>query len=132
MTRYLQSVALDAAIAQASKPLDGSLQSAMFSFDAEPGIVAADVRDRAAQSGATLASLLAAKFVLDRCEELPAIKAKLQPLFAELAEARAAEVEAARLASIARQAIRQDIEAKRQVALAAIEAEAAEKLAAVS
>jgi hypothetical protein len=92
MSRYLQTVALDAAIKDARLHLDCSLQSAAHAFDAEPGTVANDLADRAATDvRKRLAGLLAAKDVLDHCPELPAIRATLDPLFAELAEARAIE-----------------------------------------
>jgi hypothetical protein len=91
--RYLQAVALDAAIKEARLHLDTSLQCAGHAFDAELGTVANDLADRANQSGSRLASLLAVKNVLEACDELPAIRKKLDPLFQELAEAQKRETE---------------------------------------
>jgi hypothetical protein len=119
MNRYLQDVALDAAIKDARLHLDCSLQSASHAYDAELGTVANDLADRANQSGSRLASLLAVKDVLDNCPELPAIRATLDPLFQELADARAreaaqqaAKVAAQRAVQAAEEAARADLEAK--------------------
>lgn len=133
MSRFLQSQAIDAAVAEAAKTLDFSLQSASFAFSADPSAVADDILGRAnSDAGRNLAALLAAKFVLDGCPELPSIREKLAPLFAELAAARAAEAEAARVASLKRQALRDDLAAKRAVLLAELEAEELAALESVS
>jgi hypothetical protein len=119
MSRYQQFLALDAAIIESRRTLDFSLQSAFHAFDVEPGVVANDLAHRATESGGRLASLLAAKNVLDACPELPNIRATLDPLFAELAEARAREadqhaatVAAKRAVQAAEEAARAGLEAK--------------------
>jgi len=120
MSRYLQSVALDDAVKQARLQLDASLQCAGHAFDSELGTVVNDLSDRAnTDAGKRLAGLLAAKDVLDNCPELPAIRKQLDPLFQELAEARAreadqhaAKVAAQRAVQAAEEAARADQEAK--------------------
>jgi hypothetical protein len=120
MNRYLQSIALPDAIAEARKDLSFSMESTLWSFDAELGEVANDLADRAnTEVGKRLAVLLAAKDVLDNCPELPAIRKTLDPLFQELAEARAreadqqaAKVAAQRAVQAAEEAARADLEAK--------------------
>jgi hypothetical protein len=90
----LQSVALDDAVKQARLHLDASLQCAVFAFDAELGAVANDLADRAnTEVGKRLAGLLAVRDVLTSCTELADIRARLDPLFAELAEAQKRETE---------------------------------------
>jgi hypothetical protein len=119
MNRYLQAVALDAAVKEARLHLDAALQCAGHAFDAELGVVANDLAARANESGSRLASLLAVKNVLDACDDLPAIRKKLAPIFQELDEARtreadqlAAKVAAQRAVQSAEQAARADLEAK--------------------
>jgi hypothetical protein len=120
MTRYRQFIDLDAAIIESRRTLDFSLQSAFHAFDAEPGAVANDLAERASyEAGKRLAGLLAVREVLNTCPELPAIRATLDPLFAELTEARAreadqqaAKVAAQRAVQTAEEAARADLEAK--------------------
>jgi hypothetical protein len=120
MNRYLQSKALTDAIKEARKDLDFSLQSTVWSYEAELGEIANDLAARAdSAAGRKLAALLAAKDVLDACPELPAIRKTLDPLFQELAEARAreadqqaAKVAAQRAVQAAEEAARADLEAK--------------------
>ena len=123
MSRYLQFIALDAAIIESRRTLDFSLQSAFHPFDAEPGAVANDLAERASyEAGKRLAGLLAVKDVLDHCPELPAIRKQLDPLFQELDEAREREAEEARLASLAAQEKRIALQAAREKAIAQVEA----------
>ncbi len=96
MNRYLQSKALTDAIKEARKDLDFSLQSTVWSYGAELGEIANDLAARAdSPVGQKLASLMAAKDVLDACPELPSITAKLDPIFADLQRARAHEEQSA-------------------------------------
>jgi hypothetical protein len=120
MNRYLQFIALPDAIAEARKDLSFSMESTLWSFNAELGEVANDLAARADSSaGRKLASLLAIKYVIDHCPDLPSITHKLDPLFAELTEARAreadqqaAKVAAQRAVQTAEDAARADLEAK--------------------
>jgi hypothetical protein len=92
LTRYLQSIALPDAIAEARKDLSFSMESTLWSFNAELGEVANDLAARAdSAAGRRLASLLAIKYVIDHCPELPAIRATLDPIFEELENAKARE-----------------------------------------
>jgi hypothetical protein len=96
LNRYLQSIALPDAIAEARKNLSFSMESTLWSFDAELGEVSNDLAARAdSAAGRRLAALLAAKDVLDACPELPSITAKLDPIFADLQRARAHEEQSA-------------------------------------
>jgi len=119
MNRHRQSAALDAAIREARLHLDAALQCAAHDFDVELGFIANDLAARANESGSRLAALLAVKNVLDNCPDLPSIRQTLDPLFAELAEARAreadqhaAKVAAQRAVQAAEEAARADLEAK--------------------
>lgn len=78
-----------------------------------------------------LAELRELKAVLDTRATRAAVEL-LQPLFAELATARAAEAEAESAASHARQVVRDQAEAKRLAVLADLEREESAELAAVS
>ena len=78
-----------------------------------------------------LAELRTLKSVL-ATPELAAAVEKLDPLFVELAAARAAEAEAEAAASHARQVVRDEAEQKRAAALEALAAEEERELAAVS
>jgi hypothetical protein len=93
MNRYLQFIALPDAIAEARKDLSFSMESTLWSFNAELGEVANDLAARCADSaaGRRLAALLAAKYLIDHCAELKSIIAKLGPIFEELENAKARE-----------------------------------------
>lgn len=124
MSRHRQAAALEIAIADARKELDFSLQSASYSWDAELGTVANDLAERASYpAGRRLAGLLAVKSVFENCQELPAIRKALDPLFSELEAAKAHEAEEARLASIAAQEKRAALDAAREKAVAEVEAQ---------
>jgi sugar phosphate isomerase/epimerase len=120
LNRYLQSIALPDAIAEARKDLSFSMESTLWSFNAQLGEVANDLAARAdSAAGRRLASLLAIKYVIDHCPELPAIRATLDPIFEELenAKAREADQQAAKVAAqlavqAAEEAARADLEAK--------------------
>ena len=132
MSRYLQSVAIDQAIAEAAKTLDFSLQSAAFSFNADPAAVAADLTQRCdSDAGRNLAALLAARYVIDQCSELPAIRARLAPIFAELATAQESEAAAAHQAALAAAELREKLESEKAAALRAIDEKFAPQLAAI-
>jgi hypothetical protein len=123
IARFLQNAAIDRAIAEARRDVDMSLQSASFEFDTDVAEVAVDLLQRAdAPLGHKLASLLAAKHTLESCPDLPGIKARLDPLYLELASAREREAEEARLASLAAQEKRIALQAAREKALAQLEA----------
>jgi hypothetical protein len=122
MNRYLQSVALDSALKESRLHLDASLQSAGHAFDAELGTVANDLAARANESGSRLASLLAVKNVLDACDELPAIRKSLDPLFQELAEAQKRESEELAAKIAADRAIAERKRIATEKALAEVEA----------
>jgi hypothetical protein len=115
MNRYLQFIALPDAIAEARKDLSFSMESTLWSFDAELGEVSNDLAARAdSAAGRKLAALLAAKDVLDHCADLPSITAKLDPIFEELETAKAREskeaadtLSAKRVLEAARQAAEQ-------------------------
>jgi hypothetical protein len=92
MNRYLQFIALPDAIAEARKDLSFSMESTLWSFETELGEVSTDLAARADSSaGRKLAALLAAKYVIDHCSDLPSITAKLAPIFKELETAKARE-----------------------------------------
>jgi hypothetical protein len=92
MNRYLQFIALPDAIAEARKDLSFSMESTLWSFNAELGEVSNDLAARADSAGGRrLAALLAAKDVLDACPELAEITAELDPIFKELETAKARE-----------------------------------------
>jgi len=113
MNRYLQSKALTDAIKEARKDLDFSLQSTVWSYEAELGEIANDLAARAdSAAGRRLAALLAAKDVLDACPELAEITAKLDPIFEELENAKARESKEAAEGLAAKRAL----EAARQAA----------------
>jgi hypothetical protein len=96
LNRYLQSIALPDAIAEARKDLSFSMESTLWSFDAELGEVSNDLAARAdSAAGRRLAALLAALNVLDHCADLPSITANLDPIFADLQRARAHEEQSA-------------------------------------
>jgi hypothetical protein len=123
MARFLQSRAIDLAIAQAQRTVDLSLQSACFAHDTDLGTVASDLTQRADTDAARLlASLLGIKFTLDQCPELPAIEKEIGPAFDEWQARRVAEAEAARLAGIAENARRAAMEESKRQALAEVEA----------
>jgi hypothetical protein len=123
MSRFLQNRAIDLAIAQARQTVDLSLQSAYFPHDADLAAVGADLAQRADSKAAQLlASLLAVKFTLDECGDLPGIEKEIGPAFDEWQARRVAEAEAARLAGIAENARRAAMEESKRQALAEVEA----------
>jgi hypothetical protein len=122
MTRFLQSRAIDLAIAQAQRTIDLSLQSAFFPFDADLAAVASDLGQRADTTTAQLlASLLAIRHVLDQCPEAAAAEKELGPIYDEWQARKVAESEAARLQGIAENARRAAMEKAKAQAIAEIE-----------
>jgi hypothetical protein len=124
MNRYLQSKALTDAIKEARKDLDFSLQSTVWSYEAELGEIANDLAARVfSPVGQKLASLLAAKDVLDACPELPSITAKLDPIFKELETAKARELKEAADTLSAKRALEAAQKAAEQRLLAQVDAD---------
>jgi hypothetical protein len=124
MNRYLQSIALPDAIAEARKDLSFSMESTLWSFDAELGEVANDLAARAdSAAGRRLAALLAAKDVLDASPELAEITAKLDPIFKELETAKAFETKQAADTLSAKQALEAAQKAAEQRLLAEVDAD---------
>jgi hypothetical protein len=124
LNRYLQSIALPDAIAEARKDLSFSMESTLWSFDAELGQIANDLAARAdSAAGRRLAALLAALNVLDHCADLPSITANLDPIFADLQRARAHEEQSAADNLKAKRALEAARQAAEQRLLAEVDAD---------
>jgi hypothetical protein len=144
---YIQSTALDHAIAHTMQNIQAQLSAINGHFDPtrrdlelrqynlESAIsnMSGDLFRRSKDDdSATLAGYLVLRHVLDAIPTTATAVEKLDPLFAELAAAQEFEAAAERVAADRRQLIRDELEARRAAALAELEREEEQQLAAVS
>lgn len=120
---YLQSVAVDRAITRAAEDVAASFACQYVPHDADVNGVAGDIAHRANETRDldTFARLNALKAILESNPLLPAAKAKLEPLYAELGEAVNAESEARRLLGLERMKLAEAKEKAIADAVAAVE-----------